>query len=108
VETIRALKQTPAAQDALAMTAASRLAAAGRCETALTFVARLHDQVLKEECYLLVAALAARHTEVAAVERQLTEVPQASEKVALGRGLIGGEVARSSMPGSGPAPERKE
>jgi hypothetical protein len=90
---IQQMKGDPAQQDGLALRAVCRLAADGRYETALKFSSRLADPVLKEECYLLIGGMAGLHGASAVIERHLNELTQASEKVALGRGLIAGWVA---------------
>lgn len=108
VEVVKSLKITPAEQDIVAQMAVCRATAEKQDAPALAFAARLNDAVLKEECYMLVAAMAARRGETQAAERHLTDVDQASEKVALGRGLVAGQVARLKSSRAGKNPEIKE
>ncbi len=89
-------KGDPVELDGYILEAVSRLAAAGKTAAALDFTAQLTDMVLKEECYVLIAGIAGRRGETSAVEKHLKELAQASEKVAIGRGLIAGLVARKA------------
>lgn len=80
--------------DGLVLRGVCRQAAGGKPASALNFAARLADPVLREECFLQLAGMSARRSDTKAVEKQLAELQQASEKVAIGRGLIAGWVAR--------------
>lgn len=93
LERLKDFTGNDAEKDGLVLQAVCRLAKAGKYDAALKFASRLPDAVLKEECYLLIAGMAGRRGESAAAEKFLGELSQATEKVALGRGLIGGWVA---------------
>jgi hypothetical protein len=90
---INALKKDPAAQDALAMESVCQAAAAKRYAPAFALIARIADPVLKEECYLLTAAIAGQQQDLKPVDLQIMEVGQATEQVALCRGVIVGRLS---------------
>jgi len=97
VEVLKQFNGKPDEVDERVMQAVCRLTAAGRDPVALKFAALLNDAVLREECYLLIAGMAGRRGETVAVEKHLADLSQATEKVALARGLIGGRVAASKL-----------
>lgn len=92
--------------DGIVLRAVCRQAADGKLAAALNFAAKLQDPVLKEECFVLVAGMSARRLDTKAAEKLITEVQQSSDKVALGRGLIGGWVARQSLKASSTSTEQ--
>ena len=58
--------------------------------TAFQFIGKLEDPLAREECYRFAAALGAQRGQSDEVWKQVSVVPQNTEKVALCRGLIAG------------------
>jgi len=77
-------------RDTLALSLATELATTGKLEAAIAFIGRFEDIVLREEAFRLTAGLAAQRGQTDAIVKQLGLASQATEKAALGRGLIGG------------------
>jgi len=77
-------------RDELTLTMATWLAASDKPDTALQFIGRLDDIVLREEAYRLTAGLAAQRGHTEALAKQIGLANQATERAALCRGLIGG------------------
>ncbi len=92
-------KSPAAEQDLLALRAVCQAAGQERYAPALALTSLLADPVLKEECYLLIAGMAGRKGNFAIVEAHLAEIGQASEKVALARGLLAGQARHAASPG---------
>lgn len=84
----------PEELDDAVLQAICRLAVQGQEAMALRIIAALKDPVLREECNLLLAGIAARQGKTATVEKQLPDVAQATEKIALLRGLVGGRESK--------------
>lgn len=87
---VSALDTKLSRRDDLALSLTTRLVSVDKLETALIFIGRLDDIVLREEAYRLVAALAAQRGQTETIWKQIALVGQQTEKVALCRGLIGG------------------
>ncbi len=77
-------------RDELALTLSGWLATTNKLETALQFIGRLDDIVLREEAYRLTAGLATQRGQTEAIAKQIGLAGQATERAALCRGLIGG------------------
>ena len=77
-------------RDELTLTMATWLATSNKLDTALQFIGRLDDIVLREEAYRLTAGLAAQRGHTEALAKQIGLANQATERAALCRGLIGG------------------
>ena len=77
-------------RDELTLTMATWLATSNKLDTALQFIGRLDDIVLREEAYRLTAGLAAQRGHTEALSKQIGLANQATERAALCRGLIGG------------------
>ena len=77
-------------RDELTLTMATWLATSDKLDTALQFIGRLDDIVLREEAYRLTAGLAAQRGHTEALSKQIGLANQATERAALCRGLIGG------------------
>ena len=89
-EFVSALDTKSGGRDDLTLTSATRLVAADKLDTALQFISRLEDIVLREEAYRLAAGLAAQRKHSEAITKQIGIANQATERAALSRGLIGG------------------
>ncbi len=105
-EFVSALDSKSGRRDELTLTLASSLATAGKLETAMQFIGRLEDIVLREEAYRLTAGLAAQRGQVETITKQIALASQATERAALCRGLIGGlkQPATESPPEPSAAP----
>lgn len=77
-------------RDDVALTIATSLATIEQGDTALGFISKLDDIVLREEAYRLTAALLAQRGQSEAVWNQIQDVAQATEKASLCRGLVVG------------------
>ena len=89
-EFVSSLESKGGLRDGLALSLATSLATTGKLDLAIQFIGRLDDIVLREEAYRLTAGLAAQRGQSEAVFKQIGLASQATEKAALGRGLIGG------------------
>ncbi len=89
---IQSVDIKPNRRDEMLLQAASRMAATNRLPIAFRLIARLDDNdiVVREDCYRFAAALAAQRGQPDAVWKQVGQVIQQTEKVALCRGLIAG------------------
>ena len=85
-------------RDLWAQVVAARLVRAKQTPAALTFISSFPEIVLREECYELAASLAASQGDAAAIWKQVEGLENATEKVALCRGLISGLVAAKPAP----------
>ena len=74
----------------MTLTLTAWLATTDKLETAIQFISRLDDIVLREEAYRLAAGLAAQRGQTEAITKQIGLASQATERAALCRGLIGG------------------
>jgi hypothetical protein len=90
VEFIQSVETKDNQREELVLEAASWLPTLKKLETAFQFIAGLDDKVTREDCYLLTAAQAARLGQAAAVLKQVGNVNEQTEKVALCRGMIAG------------------
>ncbi len=89
-EFVSSLESKGGLRDGLALSLATELATTGKLDLAIQFIGRLDDIVLREEAFRLTAGLAAQRGQTEAILKQLGLASQATEKAALGRGLIGG------------------
>ena len=89
-EFIAGLDAQSGRRDELTLTMATWLATTDKLDTALQFIGRLDDIVLREEAYRLTAGLAAQRGHAVALTKQIGLANQATERAALCRGLIGG------------------
>lgn len=89
-EFVSGLNAKAGRRDELALTMTAWLATSDKLDTALQFIGRLDDIVLREEAYRLTAGLAAQRGHIEALAKQIGLANQATERAALCRGLIGG------------------
>lgn len=76
--------------DDIALMLTTWLATTDKVGMALQFIGQFDDIVLREEAYRLVAGLAAQRGQAEIIWKQIGIATQATERVALCRGLIGG------------------
>lgn len=93
VKLVQALK--PNQREQLLPEVTTKLADAGKAAAVLAFIGKLtiSDPLLKEDCYRMTAAIAAKKGQTELVWNQVPQVVQHTEKVALCRGLIDGLLA---------------
>ncbi|MEK6258762.1 MAG: hypothetical protein AABP62_09080, partial [Planctomycetota bacterium] len=89
-EFVSGLDSKSGRRDELTLTLSTSLATTDKLETAMQFIGRLDDIVLREEAYRLTAGLAAQRGQTEAITKQIGLASQATERAALCRGLIGG------------------
>ena len=89
-EFVSGLDTKSSRRDELTLMMATRLATSDKLDTALQFIGRLDDIVLREEAYRLTAGLAAQRGQTEALAKQIGLANQATERAALCRGVIGG------------------
>jgi hypothetical protein len=75
-------------RDEVALFFATHLAASDKGDTALSFISKLEDIVLREEAYRLSSALLTQRQQVEAVWKQTVALPQATERASLYLGLV--------------------
>jgi hypothetical protein len=88
-----ALVKRPEAKDQadlLVFTAAARLSAQDPLDKTWQFISLVGDGVLREQVWELAGQIASRRGQAAAVFQQLSAMTSATEKIALGKGLIAG------------------
>ena len=89
-EFVSSLDTKSGRRDELTLTMATWLATSDKLDTALQFIGRLDDIVLREEAYRLMAGLAAQRGHTEALTKRIGLSNQATERAALCRGLVGG------------------
>ena len=89
-EFVSNLESKDGQRDDMALSLATQLATTDKVDLALQFIGHFEDIVLREEAFRLTAGLAAQRAQTEAVLKQLGVSSQATEKAALGRGLISG------------------
>ena len=100
VEFIQKSEASSSQREEILLRAASRLPAMDKLQIAFQFISKLDDKeiVVREDCYLLAAALGAQRGQAGAVWKQVAHVNQHTEKIAICRGLIAGLKAAGTQP----------
>ena len=89
-EFVQSIDNKTSRRDELLLRTASLLPTLNQLSTAFQFIGKLEDPLAREECYRFAAALGAQRGQSDEVWKQVSVVPQNTEKVALCRGLIAG------------------